>query len=482
MAESGNTVGSSYSGQYLDPSLLQPDADGSTVSGSDTAFKTQTKKQTALTNLASSLGFDKESLFLDTSNENGALAPPSFQLPESLSDYSFAELTLIVTALLAAVTGKAIENEKTALQDNAEKAKNSADKIQGKLEEAQRKLDEATNLSIFLPIATAILSVVVGLVSGIVTIATLGAAAPVAIALTSIAIALTITVAVVQASGGFEAINKAISDGLIEHYVSQGLTRSQAKKRASDEATGIGVGIQVLIAIVLIVLTLGAAIGQAITNTIKEAAVEGVKIGVKEAIKQIIAKLLLQIKDAVLQAFSKLQEIGQKFAKEGIKAGLKEVGQIVLDAIKALFQGILGKLVAFKDGTKAFGGNVKDALNALKYALTTWTKYSTSAIQSLSEAARFIQGGTQVLQGVGQIAIGGAQLASGLQRAEAGRYQAEAERFAADLVVLRALQDNIEKFIEELLEFLTVINSTAVNVINTEHETQKKVNTIPSNV
>lgn len=177
MADAGG-VNTGYQGRSIDPSVLEPKNDGkdNPTQGADAAREANKAKLLAL---ADKLGLDRQSLFLTTSEspEGGALAAPVINIPKDFSQYSATELTLIVTAFLSAVTGEAVENEKIGLQDRAQKASDNADKVQAKLEEAQKKLDEADKLGIWLQIASAILTLIVTIVSVVATIATFGGAA-----------------------------------------------------------------------------------------------------------------------------------------------------------------------------------------------------------------------------------------------------------------------------------------------------------------
>lgn len=475
MADTGG-INAGYSGQQIDQSLLDAPNENATNNSSVTSDPVKELNQQKLASLAARLGFDKANLFVSTSDDptGGALSGPVINIPDDLSQYSFTELTLIVTALLAAVTGKTVENEKIGLQDKAEQAQRNAEKTQEKLEEAQRKLEEAKKLGIWLQIASAILTVIVTVVSVIATIATLGTAAPVAVTLIAIALALTVAVAVTDAAGGFDALNEAISDALIEKYKSEGLTTSQAKKKAAEAATGASVGIQLGIAIIIGILTLGAGIAQSVANAAKTAAAEGAKVTVKEIIRNAIKEAFQAVKEAVKNIVDTIVDLAKTFADEGLKAGLDAVKDLVKEVVISILKGIWEGLKSAKQNVVESG---KGVLEIFKKGSDT----AATTLEKVHTAIRAVRVTTEVVGGVTKLGIAGGQFAANESRVEATQAQADAQEIAARLATLRALQESIQAFIEELLEFLETINSTAVTVINTEHEVNTRVANIPSN-
>ena len=377
---------------------------------------------------------------------------------------------------------KTRETQQQALIDaRLEKIRSITEKVQDK--------STASLVSDIIGWVVAAASLIVGVV---VTVATLGIATEVGIAIALIGLGFAVTITALSESGAIDMMVKAMAESLTEDFKNNnGLEDEQAELAGGITAQAIVTTLIIAVDVVLIVASFGAASGSVASAT--EQSLTSVAETTAQTASETAeaAAQAAQLASEAAQTSQELSALGEELAEEApeLAEQLQQLAQLVkgLDeesevaTTESLIDESLAEALA--NVTEEADAQLQEAASAAQAAKVA--ARAEEVQQSTSRQLKYVyrlQAVTQILTAAGQVANAGVRLDAAEQDLEASQARASAELDKAYLARLRQLLRNNQQFLRELVTALTSSNDLVVSVLKANHRGSQAIANVPVGV
>lgn len=410
--------------------------------------------------------------------------------------------TLDKTAILALVhkifgdnLEATIESEKSEIKTREQREQALIDARLEKIRTINEKVESKSTSSLVSDIIGWVVAAASLIVGVVVTVATLGVATEVGIAISLIGLGFAVTLTALSESGVIDMMVKAMAESLTEDFkTNNGLEPDQAELAGGITAQALVTTLIIAIDLVLIIASFGAATGSAATateeslSTAAEATAQTAQTAGEAAEA---AGNAAQLTSEAVQTSQELSALGEELAEEApeLAEHLQQLAQLVkglddesgVSTTESLLDESLSEALA--NAASEADAQLQELASAQQAEAVA--ARAEQIQQSTSRQLKYVyrlQAVTQMLTAAGQVANAGVRIDAAEQDFEAAQARASAELDKAYLARLRQLLRANQQFLRELVEALTRSNDVVVEVLKANHRGNKAIANVPVGV
>ena len=407
--------------------------------------------------------------------------------------------TLDKTAILALVhkifgdnLEATIESEKSEIKTRETREQALIDARLAKVRTINEKVDAKSTSSLVSDIVGWVVAAASLIVGVVVTIATLGTATEVGIAIALIGLGFAVTLTALSESGVIDMMVKAMAESLAEDFkTNNGLEDDQAELAGGITAQALVTTLIIAIDLVLIVASFGVASGSVASATEESLASAAETTAQTAAEAAEAAGSAAQVASEAAQTSQELSALGEELAEEApeLAEQLQQLAQLVKgldeEQTASTTESLLDESLteALANATSEADAQLEEIAAAQKAEAVAARaeKVQKSTSRQLKYVYR-LQAVTQMLTAAGQVANAGVRIEGAEQDLEAARARASAELDKAFLARLRQLLRGNQQFLRELVEALTSSNNVVIAVLKANHRGSKAIANVPVGV